>query len=127
LQTSHLNILSSNIFPKITLPHEGPLKRASNFDDLSLPLVGSNQNAKEKVPIADKYGSSDSGKEVLKVKDGPIHGSGKDASQQDIIVPENSLINAGREVPFDMRMGNKDIADEPCRSSSSNTSKRSIF
>lgn len=112
--------------PHEGLPHEGPLKRASNFDDLSLPPVGSNQNAKEKVPIADKYGSSDSGKEVLEVKDGPIHGSGKDASQQDIIVPENSLINAGREVPFDMRMGNKDIADEPCRSSSSNTSKRSV-
>lgn len=119
-------IKNSTSFDRVDLPHDGPLKRASNVNDSSLPLVGSNQNAKENVPIGDKYDSSDSGKEVLKVKDAPIHGFGKDVSQQDIIVPENSLINAGREVPFDLRMGNKDIADELCRSSSSNTSKRSV-
>jgi hypothetical protein len=47
-------IKNSTSFDRVDLPHEGPLKRASNFDDLSLPLVGSNQNAKEKVPFADR-------------------------------------------------------------------------
>ena len=126
------NILScfgfknSTSFDRVEVPHDGPLKRPSNFDDSPLPLVGSNQNVKESVPIADQYGSSDFGIEVLKEKNASVHGFGKDASQQDIAVPEYSLDNARREVLFDMRMGKKNIADEPCRSSSSNISKRSV-
>ena len=135
-QQSHIpgsnNILAcfgtnnSTSFDRIDLPHDGSLKRPSNINGSPLLLVGSNQNVKENVPIADQYGSSDFGVEVLKEKNASVHGFGKDASQQDIAVPEYSLDNAGREVSFDMRMGNKSIPDEPCRSSSSNISKRSV-
>ncbi|KAG6687381.1 uncharacterized protein LOC122281418 isoform X2 [Carya illinoinensis] len=119
-------IKNGTSFDRIDPPHDGPLKRQSNYDGSSLPLVESNHNAKENVPIADWYGSSESSRGVLKEKDASFTGVDKDTSQQDIIIPEKSLIDAGREVSCDMRMGIKDIADEPCRSSSSNTSRRLV-
>ncbi|XP_075660197.1 uncharacterized protein LOC142630029 [Castanea sativa] len=135
-QQSHIpgsnNILAcfgtnnSTSFDRIDLPHDGSLIRPSNINGSPLVPVGSNQNVKENVCIGDRYGSSDFGVKALKEKNVSVHGFGKDASQQDIAVPEYSLDNAGREVSFDMRMGNKSIPDEPCRSSSSNISKRSV-
>ncbi|XP_040986406.1 uncharacterized protein LOC121234517 isoform X2 [Juglans microcarpa x Juglans regia] len=123
---SCFGIKNGTSFDRIDLPHDGPLKRQSNYDDSSLPLVESNHNAKENVPIADRYGSSESSRGVLKEKDASFTGVDKDASQQDIIIPEKSLVDAGREVSCDVRMGIKDVADEPCRSLSSNTSRRLV-
>lgn len=54
----------------------------------------------------------------------PVHASSKDTSQEESKIPENPVGNAGVEVPNDMKMGNKQVSDDPCEKSSSEIRKR---
>ncbi|KAB1201207.1 hypothetical protein CJ030_MR0G004688 [Morella rubra] len=119
-------IKNSTLFDRVDLLCDGPLNKPSNLADSSLRPVRSYTNAKDTTPKVDYDDSSNSGRQVLKEKDASDHGFGKDALQQYLIVPENSLTKAVREVSFDMRRGIKETPDEPCRSSSANTSKRKV-
>ncbi|KAK0573178.1 hypothetical protein LWI29_004033 [Acer saccharum] len=71
---------------------------------------------------AKKERGNESLEHALKENDASAQGTDKDISQQDIVVPDNSLVSEDGVLTHDKVMGSKTIADKPCHISS-DTSK----
>lgn len=112
--------------------YEDPVRHTEYKEDSSRNVTGDAQvNVSLEGPAAKKRSKRKKrrGDEVhnhaLKQDVASASVSDKDASQQDNVVPDNSLLNQERVrvVTYNRESGSKDITDEPCRISSSDANK----
>ncbi|TXG56144.1 hypothetical protein EZV62_017457 [Acer yangbiense] len=128
LQEKHEQLDSSKCKDPImrTGCDEDNFKNVISDDQFSVSLDGGGTSSaagkgKRKRKAKKKRGN-ESLEHALKENDASAQGTDKDISQQDIVVPDNSLVSEDGVLTHDKVIGSKTIADKPCHISS-DTSK----